>query len=160
MMSSPASMPSRGVCRFYQSGGCRNGTRCSFIHVGRDDDAGDSLVVCPYFQRGSCAFGASCRNSHECVDVGTLPNGVQNPSGLDASIHTPSLNFSQCVQDDGLGMIHVLLLEAINFPGFLTEHNLMDRLDTGYQTSTPPSSISSPAEGIFCHSMTSKRRTE
>ncbi|KAH7108419.1 P-loop containing nucleoside triphosphate hydrolase protein [Auriculariales sp. MPI-PUGE-AT-0066] len=75
---------SRRVCDFYSKpGGCRQGTRCTFAHIG--PNGGQSSVtassssaaisspslppvpnnVCRYFwQSGTCRFGAGCRYRH------------------------------------------------------------------------------------------------
>ncbi|XP_014911379.1 uncharacterized protein LOC106961837 [Poecilia latipinna] len=39
-------------CRYYNRGGCKDGARCSYLHV------------CKYFLTGSCRYGSSCKLSH------------------------------------------------------------------------------------------------
>ncbi|MED6260726.1 hypothetical protein ATANTOWER_027357 [Ataeniobius toweri] len=39
-------------CKYYNRGGCKDGARCSYLHV------------CKYFLTGSCRYGSSCKLNH------------------------------------------------------------------------------------------------
>ncbi|XP_034529572.1 uncharacterized protein si:ch211-244b2.4 [Notolabrus celidotus] len=43
----------REPCKYYNSGSCRDGNRCRYLHV------------CKYALRGNCRFGASCKLNHQ-----------------------------------------------------------------------------------------------
>lgn len=39
-------------CKYYNSGGCRDGSSCSYLHV------------CKYYLRGNCRYGSNCKLNH------------------------------------------------------------------------------------------------
>ncbi|KAM8740406.1 uncharacterized protein AB9X84_020266 [Acanthopagrus schlegelii] len=47
--------PVREPCRYYNKGGCRNGARCSYLHV------------CKYALTGNCRYGTECKLNHDAA---------------------------------------------------------------------------------------------
>lgn len=39
-------------CKYYNRGGCKNGGRCTYLHV------------CKFFQAGKCKYGQNCKLNH------------------------------------------------------------------------------------------------
>ncbi|KAM9334754.1 uncharacterized protein ABDE67_021300 isoform 2-T2 [Symphorus nematophorus] len=76
--NSPA--PAKEPCRYYNSGGCRNGDRCSYSHV------------CKYALKGNCRYGSNCRLRH--------PRGRSSSSGAcsRSSSRDPKLTDGRCYQ--------------------------------------------------------------
>ncbi|KAM4570004.1 zinc finger CCCH-type antiviral protein 1 [Odontesthes bonariensis] len=44
-------------CKYYNSGGCKNGQNCTYLHT------------CKYFLKGNCRYGSRCKRSHSVSEV-------------------------------------------------------------------------------------------
>ncbi|KAJ7587932.1 hypothetical protein C8J56DRAFT_940533 [Mycena floridula] len=79
--SSPVSSPSRPICAFYQSGRCKNGVACAFLHevVAVNDEqprTSFKTLPCKFFPTGSCKLGSACTYSHDLETNTTIPSIV------------------------------------------------------------------------------------
>lgn len=54
----------RAPCKYYNSGGCRDGASCSYLHV------------CKYALKRNCRYGSKCKRNHS-ID-GTASSGANN----------------------------------------------------------------------------------
>lgn len=61
-------------CKYYNSGGCRNGGRCSYLHA------------CKYYLSGNCRYGSKCKLSH------TVSGRRQSSGGSIRSLDQSSSN--------------------------------------------------------------------
>jgi len=58
-----SSMTRRAPCKFFSSGGCKNGDKCPFAHEKEDQPARPSRI-CKYFAGGFCREGSQCPFLH------------------------------------------------------------------------------------------------
>ncbi|RCN38402.1 hypothetical protein ANCCAN_15679 [Ancylostoma caninum] len=59
-MSPDAVNSSRVLCRYFASGCCSQGERCSYSH----DRSAPADNVCRYYLKGNCSYGTGCRYDH------------------------------------------------------------------------------------------------
>jgi len=72
---------SSNACKFFASGGCRNGAMCTFEHVGPPGQSGQQL--CEFFSKsGWCKFGDSCKYMHS----GGPPRSVGGGGGGNSTV--------------------------------------------------------------------------
>ncbi|XP_041832955.1 protein mono-ADP-ribosyltransferase PARP12 [Melanotaenia boesemani] len=71
-----------GPCKYYNRGGCKNGGRCTYLHI------------CKYFLKGSCRYGSTCKLNHS---LGTGPSSRMGSWNLDQSSN-PTLTDGRCYQ--------------------------------------------------------------
>lgn len=58
----------RAPCKFYNSGGCRDGASCSYLHV------------CKYALKRNCRYGSKCKLNHS---IGMMASSGANNIPVD-----------------------------------------------------------------------------
>ncbi|XP_041636910.1 uncharacterized protein si:ch211-244b2.4 [Cheilinus undulatus] len=78
-------LTARQPCKYYNSGGCRDGNRCRYLHV------------CKYALKGNCRNGSSCELSHP--GGGRASSGARNRSASQEPKLTDGRHFQWQLKD-------------------------------------------------------------
>lgn len=80
-------------CKYYNSGGCRDGSSCSYLHV------------CKYYLSGNCRYGSNCKLNHN-RSGGRQSSGASSWASGESTSNNPKLTDGRYYQwqiNDGNG---------------------------------------------------------
>ncbi|XP_022045831.2 uncharacterized protein si:ch211-244b2.4 isoform X2 [Acanthochromis polyacanthus] len=80
-------------CKYYNGGGCRDGSSCSYLHI------------CKYYLNGNCHYGSSCKLNHN-KNGGRRSSGASSRASDQSTSSSPKLTDGRYFQwqlNDGSG---------------------------------------------------------